>query len=81
MEPPVRIGILGTGGIAIRALVEPAPAVPEVEVHSVASREAERAAAFAAAHGIATSTTYKGLLADPDIDVVYVTLPNSMHAE
>ena len=47
MEPPVRIGILGTGGIAIRALVEPAPAVPDVAVHSVASREPERAAAFA----------------------------------
>ena len=81
MEPPVRIGILGTGGIAIRALVEPAPAVPDVDVHSVASRQPERAAAFAAAHGIATSTTYEGLLADPDVDVVYVTLPNSMHAE
>jgi predicted dehydrogenase len=65
MEPPVRIGVLGTGTIAIRALVEPAPAVPEVEVHSVASRDPARAAAFAAAHGIARSTSYEGLLADP----------------
>jgi predicted dehydrogenase len=81
MEPPVRIGVLGTAGIAIRAVVEPAPAVPDVEVHSVASRDPARAAAFAADNGIAGSTSYEGLLADPDIDVVYVTLPNSMHAE
>jgi predicted dehydrogenase len=81
MEPPVRIGVLGTGRIAIRSLVEPAHAVPEVEVHSVASRDPMRAAEFAAAHGIAASTSYEALLADPDIDVVYVTLPNALHAE
>jgi predicted dehydrogenase len=80
MEPPVRIGILGTGRIAIRSLVEPARAIPDVEILSVASREPTRAAEFAAAHRIPGSTSYEGLIADPDIDVVYVTLPNAMHA-
>ena len=81
MQPPVRIGVLGTGKIAVRALVDPAPAVPDIKIHRVASREPARAAAFAATHGIAASSSYEHLLADPDIDVVYVALPNAMHAE
>jgi predicted dehydrogenase len=81
MKSPIRVGVLGTGRIAVRSLVEPATAVPHVEIHSIASREPARAAAFAAAHRIPASTTYEGLLTDPDIDVVYVTLPNAMHAE
>ena len=46
----------------------------------VASRNPARAAAYAAEWRIPQVHTYDGLLADPDIDVVYVPLPNSLHA-
>jgi predicted dehydrogenase len=81
MTPPVRIGILGTGNIAARALIAPARDVPEVSVLSVASRDLAKAASYATANAIPDHTDYEGLLADPDIEVAYITLPNSMHAD
>jgi len=81
MTQPVRIGVLGTGKIAARALIEPALSVPEVQVTSVASRVLDRAERYAQGHGLRTWSTYDGLLDDPEIDVVYITLPPSLHAE
>lgn len=49
-------------------------------VVAVAARDAQRAKAFAARHGIATvHGSYEDLLADPGIDAVYVPLPNGLH--
>jgi predicted dehydrogenase len=77
----VRIGILGTARIALRALIEPAKAVPSVTVAAIAARDTERATAYARAHGIpAVFGTYEELLASPEIDAVYVPLPNALHA-
>ncbi len=50
-------------------------------VTAVASRTAERAEAFTMEHGIGRATTYEDLLHDPEVDVVYITLPPSLHAE
>jgi predicted dehydrogenase len=81
MTTPIRIGILGTGNIAARALLAPAREVPELIVTAVGSRDAQRAETYAAANALARATTYEGLLADSGVDLVYVTLPPSMHAE
>lgn len=49
---------------------------------AVASRNSARAAAFAAEHGIGRSFgSYEALLADPEVDVVYIALPNNLHAQ
>uniref|UniRef100_UPI00261D2FBD Gfo/Idh/MocA family protein n=1 Tax=Trebonia sp. TaxID=2767075 RepID=UPI00261D2FBD len=77
----VRIGILGTARIAGRALLAPSAAVPSVAVVAVAGRDATRASAFAARHGIPRAYgSYEELLDSPAVDAVYVPLPNALHA-
>ena len=52
-----------------------------VRVVAVASRDIGKARAFATSHGIARHFgSYEALLDDPQVDVVYVPLPNSLHA-
>lgn len=78
---PLRIGILGAARIAPMALVAPARNVPDATVVAVAARDPERAGAFATKHGIPrVHPTYDALVADPELDAVYVPLPNSHHA-
>jgi predicted dehydrogenase len=77
----VRIGILGTARITGKALIEAARAVPSVSVAAVAARDPARAEAFAKTHEIPTVFgSYAELLASPDVDAVYVPLPNALHA-
>lgn len=78
---PIRWGILGTGDIN-RRLLPGARQSSEVDVVAVGSRSPERATAFAAEMGIPRAHgSYELLLADPEVDAVYVCLPNSMHHE
>lgn len=78
--PVLRWGILAPGEIAgdfTRAL----HTHTDQKVVAVGSRTAERAAAFAAAHGVVRSYgSYAELVADPQVDIVYVSSPNSAHA-
>ncbi|MEJ2736002.1 MAG: Gfo/Idh/MocA family oxidoreductase [Anaerolineae bacterium] len=77
----LRWGLLSTARIN-RRLIPAIRAAERAELRAVASRNQVRAQAYAAewdiprAHG-----SYEALLADPEIDVVYVPLPNSLHAE
>jgi len=76
---PVRWGILGTGGIT-RALLRGARRTAAIEVVAVGSRTPDRAAEYAREHGIGRAHgSYEALLADPDVEAVYVSLPNSLH--
>jgi predicted dehydrogenase len=80
-HPPLRIGILGCANIARHFSRDVAPS-PLARCVAVASRNAETAAAFAAAQGIGRHHgSYQALLEDPDVDAIYVPLPNSLHAE
>jgi len=77
----LRIGILGCATIARQFARDVAPA-STARIVAVASRSADRAAAFAAAHGIGRHHgSYEALLEDEDVQAVYVPLPNSLHAE
>ena len=79
--PAIRIGILGGANIA-KQFIRDVAASGQVEVVAVASRAPDRAARFAAAHGVGRAHgSYDDLLGDPEIDVVYIPLPNSIHAE
>jgi xylose dehydrogenase (NAD/NADP) len=75
----VRLGIIGTGGILDRFLPG-ARRSAAIEVVAIGSRDAERARSEAARRGIPRAHgSYDALLADPDVDAVYICLPNSMH--
>jgi predicted dehydrogenase len=77
---PVRIGILGASKWAPTTLINPAKGNAEVVVAAVASRDVIRAYAFAAKHRIArVHDSYEALIADPDLDAVYVLAPTSLH--
>lgn len=78
----LRMGILGAAKIAPMALVRPARILPGVEVVAVAARDETRARRFAGKHGIPrVHESYEALLADPEIDAVYIPLPNGLHCE
>ena len=73
-------GILGTGNIAGQ-FVDQLQA-HDLNIVAAASRTSEKARAFADAKGIARSHgTYEELLADSEVEAVYISLPNHLHAE
>lgn len=77
----LRIGVLGAANIARRFTAAVANS-DRVEVVAVASRGVKKAAAFAAECGISRShASYEAMLADPEVDAVYLPLPNNLHAE
>ncbi|BBX14113.1 oxidoreductase [Mycobacterium novum] len=79
-RPVLRIGVLGAARITPVALLKPAADNPEVVVSAVAARDAGRARAFAAKHGIGrVHDSYDALIADPEVDAVYNPLPNNLH--
>lgn len=78
---PLRIGILGAANIA-RTFKNGCAPLRSVEIAAVASRKIDKAKAFAAELGIPLALgSYEAMLGDPNIDAVYIPLPNSMHAE
>ena len=79
---PLRIGLLGAARIAPTALINPAKENDEVVVAAVAARDVSRARAFAAKHDIArVHDSYETLIADRDLDAVYIPLPNGLHGQ
>ena len=77
----VRWGFLSTARIN-RLVLAGARESDRVDVVAVASRERERAEAYARENGIERAHgSYEDLLADPDVEAVYISLPNSMHVD
>jgi predicted dehydrogenase len=78
---PIRWGILSTANVN-RYVIPALKASPETQVLAVASRDEGRAKQYAEQWGIPRAHgSYEALLDDPDIDVVYVPLPNALHVE
>ena len=81
MERKLNWGLLSTARIN-RALIKPLNASKRTRLLAVASRSQASADAYARAWKIPRAHgTYEALLADPEIDVIYNSLPNHLHAE
>ncbi|YAL82456.1 Gfo/Idh/MocA family protein [Dermacoccaceae bacterium W4C1] len=79
--PTLRWGVLGAGGIA-RSFCDALRTGTTQQVVAVGSRSAERAQAFAAETGVPRAYgSYEHLVADPEVDVIYVASPHSQHHE
>jgi predicted dehydrogenase len=79
MADSIRWGILGAGGIAATVAPDIASTAGN-EVVAVAARDAARAAGFAGRFAIARSYgSYAELVADPDVDVVYIATTHAQH--
>ena len=78
---PVTWGILSTANIN-RRVIPGAQESPKVELAAVASRTQERADDYAREWEIPRAYgSYEALLADPEIEAVYISLPNTLHCE
>ena len=78
----VKWGVLGTAGIARMATI---PAMQQAEncaLYAIAGRSAEKAEQFKETFGFEKAYgSYDALLADPEVEAVYIPLPNDLHRE
>lgn len=79
-ESQVRLGILGCAKVNNFAIFDVAGEIPRIKIHGIASRDGQRAREEAAKHGIEHYySDYESLIADPEINAVYIPLPNNLH--
>ena len=81
MTAPVRVGLLGWSDVARRRFVPALAAVPEAVMAAVGSRDPARARAGLDGRSEVAVTDYAGLLADPGVELVYLSLPHHLHEE
>ncbi|KAK3706108.1 hypothetical protein LTR37_012935 [Vermiconidia calcicola] len=81
---PLRFGVLGAAEINYVALFDPISTNPGVTVNAIAARSLSKAQAQIDKYqleDVRAYGSYDGLLDDPDIDAVYIPLPNGLHCE
>ncbi|MDF0600410.1 Gfo/Idh/MocA family oxidoreductase [Psychromarinibacter sp. C21-152] len=79
---PIRWGVLGAAKFARDQMARAIHAAEGAEFAALATSSPEKAAGFRAfAPGIRVHESYDALLADPEIDAVYIPLPNHLHVE
>ncbi|MBI2823308.1 MAG: Gfo/Idh/MocA family oxidoreductase [Planctomycetia bacterium] len=80
MPRPLNFGVLGCARIVRRALIGAFQQAPGARLAAIASRDGAAARAWADEFAIPTAHgSYEALLADREIDAVYVPLPNELH--
>lgn len=82
---PLRIGILGAAEINYVSIIEPVSTHPAALITAIAARSKPRAEAQIAHHKeslpgeVKAYGSYEEVIHDPDIDAVYIPLPNGLH--
>lgn len=79
---PLQLGILGVSGFFRKRIAIPVSKSPAINITAIASRSGEKAEAAARQYNIPHHyDSYEALLADENIEAVYIPLPNHMHVE
>ena len=74
-----KVGIMGAGKIA-GVIADTLKDLDAFEAYAIASRDTEKAAAFAKEHGVTKYYgSYEELVADPDVELIYIATPHSHH--
>ncbi len=82
MTDPIRWGILGAAKFAREWMGPAIHAADGAELWALATSSQDKARPFSAfAPGLRVHDSYEALLADPEIDAVYIPLPNHLHVE
>lgn len=82
MDARVAWGVLGTGTVARLAMLPALARIPSARVLAIGSASRGRAEACAAQHHIPRAYgSYQEMLDDPEIQAVYIALPNALHRE
>ncbi|MBN1581868.1 MAG: Gfo/Idh/MocA family oxidoreductase, partial [Anaerolineae bacterium] len=82
MNEPVRWGVLGCAQIAVNRVIPGMQGTDLATLAAVASRSLLKAQETAARFEVLKAYgSYEALLADPEIEAVYIPLPNGLHAE
>ncbi len=82
IHPPIRLGVLGCAKIVQHALVTPLKRIDDITLHGIASRTRAHAEEYAKMFAIPlVYDDYQQLLDDPEIDCIYIALPNHLHTE
>ncbi len=78
----IKLGVLGVSNHFIKRIVLPLQNTQFCSVYAIASRNAEKAESAAKEFGIPkVFNDYEALIADTNVDAVYIPLPNHMHAQ
>ena len=88
-QPPARrlgVAVVGLGHLSLEQILPGFAESRSVRLAALVSGERDKARAIAAQHGVDERNLYDyagfdGLKDNPDVDIVYIVLPNSMHAE
>lgn len=82
---PLRFGVLGAAEINYTAIIDPIQSHRDAILTGIAARSKAKAEAQMTKYGLGSECkaygSYDELLDDPDIDAVYIPLPNSLHME
>ena len=80
--PKVRWGVLGTAGIARSQVIPGMLLADNCELYAIGSQSLEKAKVFQTEFGFEKAYgSYEELLADPNVEAVYIPLPNQLHME
>ncbi|EKM84097.1 hypothetical protein AGABI1DRAFT_110684, partial [Agaricus bisporus var. burnettii JB137-S8] len=77
-----KLGVMSTAQIDPAAIIHPAESHPEVTLYAIASRDFRKAHSWAKKYGFEKAYgSYEEIIDDPNVDFVYISLPNSLHFE
>jgi predicted dehydrogenase len=82
MDKNINWGILGAAEIANSSMIPAMLNIPDITLYAIASRSMDRAMLFQTRFGFKKAmNNYQDLLDDPNVEAVYIPLPNSLHKE